>query len=198
MIGRLRGDLVEVIPPCLLLDVGGVGYEVEVPTPLLDVATEIGQGVVLWTHLIPREDALQLYGFASRAERALFRELLRVNGVGAKLALGLLSALPAAHLQDCLMRGDAVALTRVPGVGRKTADRLVMELRDRMGALPLAPISAEAPGTIAARGAFEEAYAALLALGYRPNEARDLLQQIDPAIQDSETLLRLALRSAFQ
>lgn len=197
MIGCLRGEVIEVAPPCLVIDVAGVGYEVEVPAGLLEAA-ESGQAALLWTHLIPREDALQLYGFGHRAERALFRALLRVNGVGAKLALALLSAMPAALLQDCLMRGDVAALTRVSGVGRKTAERLVMELRDRIGALP-AMTSASASGTaVPPRGAFEEAYAALVALGYRANEARDLLHSLDPAITDSETLIRLALRSAFQ
>ena len=197
MIGCLRGEVIEVAPPFLVIDVAGVGYEVEVPAGLLE-AVESGQAALLWTHLISREDALQLYGFGHRAERTLFRALLRVNGVGAKLALTLLSAMPAAQLQDCLMRGDVAALTRVSGVGRKTAERLVVELRDRMGALPVvAP--AGASGTVASPpGAFEEAYAALVALGYRANEARDLLQSLDPAITDSETLIRLALRSAFQ
>ncbi|HMM46087.1 MAG TPA: Holliday junction branch migration protein RuvA [Candidatus Macondimonas sp.] len=197
MIGCLRGEVIEVAPPFLVIDVAGVGYEVEVPAGLLEVV-ESGQAALLWTHLISREDALQLYGFGHRAERTLFRALLRVNGVGAKLALALLSAMPAAQLQDCLMRGDVAALTRVSGVGRKTAERLVVELRDRMGALPVvAP--AGASGTVAPPpGAFEEAYAALVALGYRTNEARDLLQSLDPAITDSETLIRLALRSAFQ
>lgn len=197
MIGRLRGEVIDVVPPGLVLDVGGVGYEVEIPGSLLE-GMQPGQTVMLWTHLVSREDALQLYGFGSRAERALFRELMRVNGVGAKLALALLSALPAAHLQDCLARGDAAALMRVPGVGRKTADRLIMELRDRVGLLPLAPLPQAATGDGAGRGAFEDAYAALLALGYRATEARELLQPLDPAIADSETLIRLALRAAFQ
>ncbi|HXF08895.1 MAG TPA: Holliday junction branch migration protein RuvA [Candidatus Acidoferrales bacterium] len=197
MIGCLRGEVIEVAPPLLVIDVAGVGYEVEVPVGLLEAA-ELGQVALLWTHLIPREDALQLYGFGHRAERALFRELLRVNGVGAKLALALLSAMPAAHLQDCLMRGDVAALTRVSGVGRKTAERLVMELRDRVGAVPLTPLAGDSGTTPLPRGAFDEAYAALVALGYRANEARDLLQSLDPAITDSETLIRLALRSAFQ
>ncbi len=197
MIGCLRGEVIEVAPPFLVIDVAGVGYEVEVPAGLLEAA-ESGQAALLWTHLIPREDALQLYGFGHRGERALFRALLRVNGVGAKLALALLSAMPAVQLQDCLMRGDAAALTRVPGVGRKTAERLVMELRDRVGAVPVA-LPAGAAGTAApSRGAFDEAHAALVALGYRTNEARELLQSLDPAITDSETLIRLALRSAFQ
>ena len=197
MIGCLRGEVIEVAPPFLVIDVAGVGYEVEVPAGLLEAA-ESGQAALLWTHLIPREDALQLYGFGHRGERALFRALLRVNGVGAKLALALLSAMPAAQLQDCLMRGDVAALTRVPGVGRKTAERLVMELRDRVGAVPVA-LPAGAAGTAApSRGAFDEAHAALVALGYRTNEARELLQALDPAITDSETLIRLALRSAFQ
>ena len=197
MIGCLRGEVIEVAPPFLVIDVAGVGYEVEVPAGLLEAA-ESGQAALLWTHLIPREDALQLYGFGHRGERALFRALLRVNGVGAKLALALLSAMPAVQLQDCLMRGDVAALTRVPGVGRKTAERLVMELRDRVGAVPVA-LPAGAAGTAApSRGAFDEAHAALVALGYRTNEARELLQSLDPAITDSETLIRLALRSAFQ
>lgn len=192
MIGRLRGTLMEKHPPCVLVDVAGVGYEMQAPLSTFDAMPAEGETVALLTHLLVREDALQLYGFATAEERALFRGLLKVSGVGAKLALAVLSGMSVGRFHQCIRDGDVAALIKLPGVGRKTAERLMLELRDRIREWP-----AEGAGRAHA-GAAEEAFEALVALGYKPNEAGRMLEGLDGQGKASEVLLREALRRAFR
>lgn len=192
MIGRLRGTLAEKRPPCMLVDVAGVGYELQAPLSTFDAMPAEGKTVALLTHLLVREDALQLYGFATAEERALFRGLLKVSGVGAKLALAVLSGMSVRRFHQCIRDGDVSALIKLPGVGRKTAERLMLELRDRMRDWP-----AEGGGRAHA-GAAEEAFEALVALGYKPNEAGRMLEGLEAQGKASEVLLREALRRAFR
>lgn len=188
MIGRLEGVLRERRPPWLLVDVAGVGYEVEAPMTTFYSLPSAGEPVVLHTHLAMRDEAPRLYGFARRLERDTFRRLLRVSGVGGKVALALLSGLDADGLARCVRVGDAAGLARIPGIGKKTAERLLLELRDR---LPGAGGSgAEVPEEPRA-----EAVAALAALGFSPNEAQRRVAAVDAAGLDSEAIVRAALRA---
>ncbi len=195
MIGLLRGRLVHKHPPSLLLDVNGVGYELEAPMSTFYVLPAPGEEVSLHTHLVVREDAHLLYGFATEAERRLFRDLLRVSGVGPKIALALLSGITVDAFTVCVESQDIETLVRVPGIGRKTAERLVVEMRDRVrgleGALP-----AEGPARGAARGAEAEAYSAMVALGYRPAEVTRLLRGIEKRGATTEDIIREALKLA--
>ncbi|MDY6941957.1 MAG: Holliday junction branch migration protein RuvA [Pseudomonadota bacterium] len=200
MIGLLRGQVLEIATPIVLLDVAGVGYEVEVPSSTLERLPVAGEEVLLFTHLAVREDAMTLYGFHSRAERTLFRELVRVSGVGAKLALNLLSGMSVDVFVDCIRRGDTAALVKLPGVGKKTAERLLVEMQDRLELgewtdvkSPTMPES-HAP----AMDPIAEAHGALIALGYKPNEATRLLHSLETAGLGSEEIIRLALKSTFQ
>jgi Holliday junction DNA helicase RuvA len=190
VIGYLRGQLVAKSPPQAIVEVGGVGYEVEAPLSTFASLPAVGSDVRLMTHLVVREDAHTLYGFASEAERRLFRSLLRVSGVGPKVALAVLSGTSVESFALCVQAGDSVALTRIPGVGRKTAERLLVEMRDRVGELA----GASAAGV--PRGGPEgEAFSALVALGYTAAEATRLLKGAGPA-DSTETLIRRALQGA--
>jgi len=193
MIGSLRGRIAAKIPPQLTVDVGGVGYELEAPLSTFFHLPAVGEEVRLLTHLVVREDAHVLYAFGSEDERRLFRSLIRVSGVGPKIALALLSGISVSAFAECVQRGDSSALTRVPGVGRKTAERLIVEMRDR-----LAPPEAlgGAPAATAATSAESEAYGALVALGYRPAEAARLLKAVPPGTHSTEELIRRALQGA--
>ena len=196
MIGFLRGILIQKHPPALLVDVGGVGYELEAPMSTFYSLPGVGQEVRLHTHLVVREDAHLLYGFASESERRLFRDLLRVSGVGPKIGLALLSGMTVDAFLLCVEAEDVESLVRVPGIGRKTAERLVIEMRDRLKALAgPAFVPGGAPATGPA-GAQAEAFAALVALGYKPPEVTRLLQKVDPAVTSTEELIRHALRAA--
>jgi len=198
MIGRLRGILAEKQPPILLLDVNGVGYEVHAPMSTFYQLPEIGIETTLHTHLIVREDAQQLCGFATVDERRLFRSLIKVNGVGAKLALAILSGIASADFVRCVQEGDSAALTRLPGVGKKTAERLVVEMRDRLDDWEPAP---SLPNTPAKPGKIDperEAVAALIALGYKPQEASRLVSKVDNAGLNSEDIIKAALRAALK
>lgn len=188
MIGRLEGVLRERRPPWLLVDVSGVGYEVEAPMTTFYSLPPVGEGVVLHTHLAVRDEVPRLYGFARRMERDTFRRLLRVSGVGGKVALALLSGLDADGLARCVRVGDAAGLARVPGIGKKTAERLLLELRDR---LP----GAGGSGAEVPEEPLAEAVAALAALGFTPNEAQRRVAAVDAAGLDSEAIVRAALRS---
>lgn len=188
MIGRLEGVLRERRPPWLLVDVAGVGYEVEAPMTTFYSLPSAGEPVVLHTHLAMRDEAPRLYGFARRLERDTFRRLLRVSGVGGKVALALLSGLDADGLARCVRVGDAAGLARVPGIGKKTAERLLLELRDRLPGAGGA--GAEVPEEPRA-----EAVAALAALGFSPNEAQRRVAAVDAAGLDSEAIVRAALRA---
>ena len=187
MIGRLQGILRERQPPRLLVDVGGVGYELEAPMTTFYSLPAVGEPVVLHTHQMVRDDAPCLYGFARTGDRDTFRRLLRVSGVGGKVALALLSGLDADGLARCVRAGDAAGLARIPGIGKKTAERLLFELRDR---LPDAGgVAADLPEEPVA-----EAVAALASLGFSPNEAQKRVSAVDTAGLDSEAIVRAALR----
>ncbi|GIZ11495.1 Holliday junction branch migration protein RuvA [Pseudomonas sp. NCCP-436] len=198
MIGRLRGTLAEKQPPHLLLDVNGVGYELEVPMTTLYRLPALGESVTLHTHLVVREDAQLLYGFAEKRERELFRELIRLNGVGPKLALALMSGLEADELVRCVQAQDASALVKVPGVGKKTAERLLVELKDRFkawAAMPaIAPLVVEPQGAPAVSSAENDAVSALISLGYKPQEASRAVAAVKQDGLSSEDLIRRALR----
>ena len=187
MIGRLEGVLRERQPPRLLVDVGGVGYELEAPMTTFYSLPPVGEPVVLHTHLAVRDEVPCLYGFARRVERDTFRRLLRVSGVGGKVALALLSGLDADGLARCVRAGDAAGLARVPGIGKKTAERLLFELRDRLPGA--APGAVDVPAEPLA-----EAVAALAALGFSANEAQRRVSAVDAAGLDSEAIVRAALK----
>jgi len=199
MIGRLRGILLEKTPPFLLLDVRGVGYEVEAPMSTFYQLPEQGEEVMLYTHLIVREDAQLLCGFASESERRLFRSLIRVNGVGAKLALAILSGMRADEFAAAVQDEDTARLTRLPGVGKKTAERLIVEMRDRLADWQAAPVTASPGETVpaAAGDPVKEALTALVALGYRPAEASRMVEKVDSAGLGSEDIIREALKASF-
>jgi holliday junction DNA helicase RuvA len=194
VIGHLRGRLVRKAPPALIVDVNGVGYELEAPMSTFYRLPELGSEVELHTHLVVREDAHLLYGFATEDERRLFRDLLRVTGIGPKIGLALLSGIDVDTFMRCVEAQDAEALTRIPGVGRKTAERLLVEMRDRIRALGQMP--AGSAKSDAAVGARAEAYAALVALGYRPVEVNRLLQAVEQEGAGTEELIRRALQAA--
>jgi Holliday junction DNA helicase RuvA len=194
VIGHLRGRLVRKAPPALIVDVNGVGYELEAPMSTFYRLPEVGSEVELATHLVVREDAHLLYGFATEDERRLFRDLLRVTGIGPKIGLALLSGIDVDTFMRCVEAQDVDALTRIPGIGRKTAERLLIEMRDRIRALGQLPASVPVAGSVA--GARAEAYAALVALGYRPVEVNRLLQGVDQEGAGTEELIRRALQAA--
>jgi Holliday junction DNA helicase RuvA len=203
MIGHIRGTLLARQAPEILVEVGGIGYEVQVPMTTLYQLPELGETVTLLTHFVVREDAQQLFGFADAADRRLFRELIKVSGVGPRLALTLLSGMDAADFARCLQRDDVAALVALPGVGRKTAERLLVEMRDKAGdwldglspgaddTQPLQDIAAVQPDQRA------EAEQALVALGFKLTEAAKLIASADaPPDASSEDLIRLALKIA--
>ncbi|HEY7753786.1 MAG TPA: Holliday junction branch migration protein RuvA [Steroidobacteraceae bacterium] len=194
MIGRLRGRLVRKSPPALIVDVGGVGYELEAPMSTFYRLPELGSEVELHTHLVVREDAHLLYGFATEEERRLFRDLLRVTGIGPKIGLALLSGIDVPTFLACVEAQDVDALVRIPGIGRKTAERLLVEMRDRIRALGELPSAAGRRDPAA--GAQAEAHAALVALGYRPPEATRLLKSVEGEGAGTEELIRRALQAA--
>ena len=199
MIGRITGILLEKQSPDLLIDVQGLGYEVQAPMTTIYQLSDIGQPVTLYTHLIVREDAQLLYGFASERERALFRHLIKVNGVGPKLGLTILSGIETDDFVRCVRDNDSATLVRLPGVGKKTAERLLIEMRDRLkdwsvdGADSVGDSSA---ASTVSNNVTAEAESALVALGYRPQEASKAIAAInDDSIDSSEQLIRMALRN---
>jgi Holliday junction DNA helicase RuvA len=198
VIGRLRGNLVEKHPPHLILDVGGIGYELEVPMSTLYRLPAVGEPLTLHTHLVVREDAQLLYGFFEKRERELFRELIRLNGVGPKLALALMSGLDVDELVRCVQAQDASALVKVPGVGKKTAERLLVELKDRFKAWEALPgmstlVIEPRPG-VAVSNAETDALGALISLGYKPQEASRAVAAVLEDGLSSEELIRRALK----
>ena len=197
MIGRIQGRLLETSDKFMLIDVGGLAYEVEVTTEALASAAGAGSDIALFTHLVVREDAQLLYGFGSRTERDVFRDLIRISGVGPKLGLAIVSGLTLEALADAVRARDVALLTRVQGVGRKTAERLLVELKDRLGNLHIVvKPTARSQDQMAAR----EAEDALVALGYRPAEAERAVAAVvlgmaeSDGVQTSELLLRAALQ----
>ena len=191
MIGSLTGILAEKAPPRLLLDVGGVGYDVEAPMSTFFSLPALGERVRLLTHQVVREDALLLYGFLTEAERSLFRSMLRVSGVGPRIGLALLSGITIEAFAQVVREKDASALTRIPGIGRKTAERLLVEMADRLDAL-----SPAGDGALVGSGVEAEATRALLALDYKPAEAARLIKSASTGTQSTEELIRRALQIA--
>ncbi len=193
MIGRLHGTLLHKSAPTLLVDVAGVGYEIEAPMSTFYDLPAVGQAVTLYTHLVVREDAHLLYGFSREPQRRLFRNLLKVNGVGPRVALALLSGLSDQEFLRCLASEDVARLTQVPGIGRKTAERLIVELRDKL-AQEGGPPAGEA--TLEVRlDPMGAALQALQALGYKPNEALRAVRGVAAEGLSSEEIIRLALRN---
>ncbi|MDD5330091.1 MAG: Holliday junction branch migration protein RuvA [Sulfuricella sp.] len=191
MIGRIAGILLEKHPPLVLVDVGGVGYEIDVPMSTFYNLPAIGEKVVLHTQLIVREDAHQLYGFAHHEERAAFRQLLKISGVGPKLALTILSGLSVAELSHVVAAQEVGRLTRIPGIGKKTAERLLLELRDKLPGGEAAALLAGAEAAPAAGR--NDVLDALLALGYNEREASWAVKQL-PAGLDVSDSIRQALK----
>lgn len=191
MIGRLRGQIAQISPQQLLIDVGGVGYEVEISLNTFAALADIKSEAVVFTHLVVREDAQLLFGFSSADERELFRTLIKVNGVGPKMALAILSGLDAASFAACILDGDVKTLTGLPGVGKKTAERLIIEMRDKVTTL----VGKQRPEIDAVTANIaDDAEAALIGLGYRPQEAALALSKLEDPGQDLEALIKQALK----
>lgn len=197
MIGRISGILLEKQAPDLLIDVQGVAYEVQAPMSTIYQLSELGQTVTLHTHFVVREDAQLLYGFANQRERSLFRTLIKVNGVGPKLALTILSGIESDEFVRCVRDNDTATLVRLPGVGKKTAERLLVEMRDRLkdwhvDGAAVAEGVASLPG---ANDVIAEAESALVALGYKPQEAAKAISSVSDEGASSEQLIRSALKN---
>lgn len=196
MIGRISGVLLEKQAPSLLIDVQGVGYEVEVPMSTIYQLPPIGEPVVLHTHFVVREDAQLLYGFADKRERLLFRALIKVNGVGPKLALTILSGIESQDFVRCIRDNDTVSLVRLPGVGKKTAERLLIEMRDRLKDWELPENTANTHTSDLLVDYAGEAESALIALGYKPQEAAKAISAVNKeGSESSESLIRMALKN---
>ncbi|MDP6725126.1 MAG: Holliday junction branch migration protein RuvA [Arenicellales bacterium] len=193
MIGFIRGKLSFKHPPQLQVEVQGVGYEMEAPMTTFYDLPKIGESVILHTHLVVREDAHLLYAFTRLSERDLFRMLLKVNGVGPRVALAILSGIPADDFACCVADGDSARLTRIPGIGRKTADRLVIEMRDRK--LPIHGLQDSDPSGTGKASTSEDAIRALVALGYRPADAAKAIRAVADQGLSSEEIIRQALQT---
>ncbi len=205
MIGRLRGKIIENTPPNLVLEVAGVGYEIEAPmSTFYKLPLDKGEEIIMHTHLVVRDDAHLLFGFASLTERAMFRTLIKINGVGAKMALAILSGMEADEFAQCIIAEDAAALTRLPGIGKKTAERLIVEMRDKLPKLQTG--SHEVSQTRAdfsqrrelPESASSQAQAALVTLGYKPAEAIRMVSSVKQENLTTEELIRLALKSSMK
>lgn len=206
MIGRLRGIIIEKQPPEVLIEVNGVGYEVTMPMTCFYELPDNGQEAIILTHFVVREDAQLLYGFNNKQERLLFRELIKVNGVGPKLALAILSGMSATQFVGAVEQGEIKTLVKLPGVGMKTAERLVVEMKDRFknfgGDLlnQTIPHDSKDKSVQALRSSSQiesEAISALVALGYKPQEASRIISKVIKPEMDSETLIKEALKSAL-
>jgi len=196
VIGRLTGKLLEKNPPSLLIDVQGVGYEVDAPMSTFYALPPINESISLFIHMVVREDAQLLYGFSNRTERVLFRALLKVNGVGAKVALSILSGMSTDEFLSCISSKDVDALIRVPGIGKKTAERLLVELQDKVDVLDVGGLPTGSRPKTNDESARSQAEEALAALGYKPAEAVKLLDKHASADETVEQMIRSALRGA--
>lgn len=196
MIGRLRGTLISKQPPSLLIEVGGVGYDVDAPMSTIYDLPATGKEVTLLIHYAVREDGVSLYGFLREPDRAMFRHLLKVSGIGAKIALAVLSGVSTDDLSRLVHAGDVVALTKIPGIGKKTAERMVVELRDRVDAVGVR-LPAAAAGEAIPADPVAEATVALQQLGYKPVEASRLVQKVAADGDTAEAIIRKALRAAL-
>jgi Holliday junction DNA helicase RuvA len=195
MISRLSGILLEKEPPNLVIDVGGVGYEVEAPMSVFYDLPETGQPIVMLTHMQVSQDNQTLYGFRSTSERTLFRQLLKISGIGAKLALTILSGASGDDLARFVADGDTASLTRLPGIGKKTAERIIIELRDKLQALPVTLTAGQTGTASASGGAVAEAGNALRALGYKTAEVNHMVRSVAESGMDAEEIIRKALQS---
>ena len=195
MIGRLRGILAYKSPPWLVIDVGGVGYELEAPMSTFYDLPDVGREVLLFTHYAQKEDSVSLYGFLREGERRLFRDVQKVTGIGAKIALAVLSGASVDEFARMVQAGDITALTRIPGIGKKTAERMVVELRDRaadlmgtgVGGITSLPVDPQSEATIA-----------LQQLGYKPAEATRMAREATAPGDDAATVIRKALQAALR
>lgn len=201
MIGQLRGEIIEKQPPYLLLDVNGVGYEIEAPMSTFYNLQEVGCTAKLFTHLSIRDDAHILFGFSTDNERKLFRYLIKINGVGPKLALSILSAMDIDTFVQCVNQEQVMTLTKIPGVGKKTAERLIIEMRDRLQinsqTTPQVHSQSTNVLTDGVTSPVDDAIGALIALGYKPQEANRLVNKVKQDATSSEELIRKALQSAL-
>ena len=204
MIGRLQGVVLEKQAPELLVDVSGVGYELMAPMTTFAVLGAVGSPVTLFTHLAIRDDAHVLYGFSDKSQRTLFRTLIKVSGVGPKLALAILSGMDVDAFARCVQNDDIASLTKLPGVGKKTAERLIIEMRDRLkewqNQAPLWQLADDndaADTRAEAQHRLQEAETALVALGYKPTEAARMLNKVATQADSAEELVRLALRQSL-
>jgi Holliday junction DNA helicase RuvA len=203
MIGRLNGILVEKQPPEILLEVSGVGYEVQMPMTCFYDLSKVGENAIVYTHFVVREDAQLLFGFNNKTERALFRELLKANGVGPKLGLAILSGMSAQQFVSCVNNEDATSLVKLPGVGKKTAERLVLEMKDRLkdwGNDLFTPFSDSAviephSDTLVANNAADDAVSALVALGYKLPQAQKAVKSVSKPDMSTEVLIKESLKS---
>ncbi len=204
MIGRLSGILIQKQPPSLMIDVHGVGYEVQAPMSTFYQLPELDHPVVLLIHMVVREDAQLLYGFYSESERLLFRSLIKVNGVGPKLALTILSGISADEFVQVIKNNDESGLVRLPGIGKKTAQRLIVEMRDRLDDWKndspdsMGKTSTESETLTSEQDMIREAVSAMIALGYKPAEASKMISQLDVQDKSSEMLIKQALKNTVR
>jgi Holliday junction DNA helicase RuvA len=200
MIGSLRGKLIKKQPPHLSIDVSGIGYEVEAPMTTFYQLPKIGEEVHIFTHLLVREDAHLLFGFATEEERRLFRTLIKVNQVGAKLALTILSGIEVDELTHTIKEGNTERLVRLPGVGNKTAERLIIEMRDRLKdwQVDSSRTAAQESGEVSLSSAVADAISALISLGYKPQEASRFVHAVASDKMDSETIIKEALKTSVR
>ena len=200
MIGQIRGILIHKQPPHLLVDVQGVAYEIEAPMTTFYKLPDTSAEVTLFTHLAIRDDAHLLFGFATHNERSLFRTLIKVNGVGAKMALTILSGMEADHFAQCIRDGDADSLVRLPGVGKKTAERLIIEMRDRLKDWELSSVASSTADNASGQAGRQpdDAVSALVALGYKPQEASRLVYAVATDEMSSEEIIREALKASVK
>ncbi len=204
MIGRLSGILIQKQPPLLMVDVHGVGYEVQAPMSTFYQLPELDSPVVILTHLVVREDAQLLYGFHSESERLLFKSLIKVNGVGPKLALTILSGISADEFVQVVKNNDESGLVRLPGIGKKTAQRLIIEMKDRLKDWQLPSdntgdkTSTESDNSVPEQDTIQEAISALIALGYKPVEASKMISSLDHEGHSCEMLIKQALKNTVR
>lgn len=202
MIGQIRGILIEKKPPEILVDVGGITYEIQVPMSTLYQLPDVGQEVVLHTHFVVRDDAQLLYGFCHTKDKTLFRSLIRVNGVGPRMALVILSGMEPDEFVRVVRNNDVTAMVNMPGIGKKTAERLIVEMRDRLSEWQASEGADSAPETQDSASTVKvfskDAEAALIGLGYKPQQAARAIAQVlkdNLEITDSEELIRMSLKS---
>ncbi len=201
MIGRIRGIILEKQPPNLLLDVNGIGYELEAPMTTFYSLPAIGEEIHIYTHLVIRDDAHLLFGFASEDERHLFRTLIKVNGVGAKMALTILSGIESTDFVSCIQLGDSDRLVKLPGVGKKTAERLIIEMRDRLKDWQTTGLSDNNKAKslkLFDKDPMHDAVSALIALGYKPQEASRYVNAVATDEMNSEQIIREALKASIK